>query len=74
MAYIRKTRTKNDVTSVQIAHTMYGKVIRIEHIGSAHNPEELTLLESLARQRLPQSKQQSLLPANLTLLKSNTLK
>ena len=64
MAYIRKVPTKSGATAVQIAHTAYGKVIRIEHIGSAHNLEELTLLESLARQQLPESRQQSLLPAN----------
>jgi len=64
MAYIRKVPTKSGATAVQIAHTAYGKVIRIEHIGSAHNLEELTLLESLARQKLPESSQQSLLPAN----------
>lgn len=60
MAYIRKVPTKSGATAVQIAYTAYGKVIRVDHIGSAHTPEELTLLESLARQQLPESKQQSL--------------
>lgn len=64
MAYIRKVTTKSGATAVQIAYTAYGKVIRIDHIGSAHNLEELTLLESLARQQLPESSQQSLLPTN----------
>jgi transposase len=62
MAYIRKVTTKSGATAVQIAHSAYGKVIRIEHIGSAHNTQELEMLEALATQRLPGAKQQSLLP------------
>lgn len=63
MAYIRKVTTNSGATAVQIAHSAYGKVIRIEHIGSAHNTHELAMLEALAVQRLPETKQQSLLPS-----------
>ena len=44
MAYIRKVKTRSGATAVQIAYTAYGKIIRIDHIGSAHNPSELELL------------------------------
>ena len=64
MAYIRKVKTKSGATAIQIAYTAHGKIIRIEHIGSAHDSKELNLLQALARQKLPKSKQQSLLPVN----------
>lgn len=52
MAFIRRVKTKSGATAVQIAHKAYGKIIRIEHIGSAHNDKDLELLMELARQRL----------------------
>ncbi len=52
MAYIRKVKTKSGATAVQLAYTAYGKIIRIEHIGSAHNPAELELLNVLAKNKL----------------------
>jgi transposase len=60
MAFIRKVKTKSGATAVQIAHKAYGKIIRIEHIGSAHNNADLQLLLSLATKHL-QAGQQSLL-------------
>ena len=60
MAYIRKVKTASGATAVQIAHSAYGKVIRIEHIGSAHNVADLQLLQSLAKIKLV-SQQTSLL-------------
>ena len=60
MAFIRKVKTASGATAVQVAHKAYGKIIRIEHIGSAHNQADLDLLLSLARQRL-QGSQISLL-------------
>lgn len=62
MAYIRKVQTKSGATAVQIAYTAYGKIIRIDHVGSAHAPDRLALLEDLARKRLPEARQQSLIP------------
>ncbi len=52
MAFIRKVKTKSGATAVQIAHKAYGKIIRIEHIGSAHNETELEILLTLAGRRL----------------------
>jgi transposase len=59
MAFIRKVRTASGATAVQIAHKSHGRITRIEHLGSAHTESELSLLLSLARQRL-QGSQQSL--------------
>jgi len=70
MAYIRKVKTKSGATAVQVAYTAYGKIIRIDHIGSAHNLAELELLNSLAKTKLSAG-QTSLLdpiPANTTIL------
>lgn len=52
MAYIRRVKTASGATAVQIAYKRYGHIRRIEHIGSAHNDEELRLLSTLAKQRL----------------------
>jgi len=70
MAYIRKVKTASGATAVQVAHSAYGKFIPIEHIGSAHNPAELQLLQSLAKIKIS-SQQTSLLdptPANPSIL------
>ena len=61
MAFIRRVKTSSGATAVQIAHKQYGRIKRIEHIGSAHNPEEETMLVSLARARL-HANQPSLFP------------
>lgn len=52
MAFIRKVKTASGATAVQIAHKAYGRIVRIEHIGSAHNEDDLKLLLTLARKRL----------------------
>lgn len=52
MAFIRRVKTSSGATAIQIAYKEYGKIKRIKHIGSAHNPEEETVLMDLARQRL----------------------
>jgi hypothetical protein len=52
MAFIRKVKTASGATAVQIAHKENGRIVRIEHIGSAHTKEELESLLSLARQHL----------------------
>jgi len=52
MAFIRKVKTASGATAVQIAHKEHGRIIRIEHIGSAHTKEELESLLLLARQHL----------------------
>src|SRR3989339_873908 len=52
MAYIRKVKTKSGATAVQIAHKVSGKLVKLEHLGSAHNPKELETLISLAKKRI----------------------
>lgn len=61
VTFIRRVKTSSGATAVQIAHKQYGRMKRIEHIGSAHNQEEETMLMSLARQRL-HANQPSLFP------------
>jgi transposase len=63
MAFIRKVKTKSGATAVQIIHKNYGRITHIDHIGSAHNQEELTILLALARKKL-QGDQLSLLPVS----------
>jgi hypothetical protein len=59
MAFIRKVKTASGATAVQIAHKSYGRIVSIEHLGSAHTDKELSILLSLAKERL-QAGQQSL--------------
>ncbi len=65
MAFIRKVKTASGATAVQIAHKSYGRIISIEHLGSAHTYKELSILLSLAKERL-QAGQQSLFPAQVS--------
>ena len=41
-------KTASGTTAVQIAHKEYGRIVRIEHIGSAHTEGELESLLALA--------------------------
>lgn len=68
MAFIRRVKTASGATAIQVAHKVYGKIVRIDHIGSAHNQTDLAVLLSLARQRL-QGQQVSLFdqPEQLTI-------
>jgi len=50
--FIRKVKTKNGATAVQIVHKSGRQVTAIKHIGSAHTQEKLTLLLEIARQYL----------------------
>jgi len=52
MAFIRKVKTASRATAVQIVYKEYGRIVRIEHIGSAHTEADLETLLALARQRL----------------------
>jgi transposase len=52
MAFIRKVKTSSGATAVQIAYKIGGHVVKIIHIGSAHNKEELDLLVAVARKQL----------------------
>lgn len=52
MAYIRKVKTASGATAVQIAYKVKGQIVKIEHIGSAHNDSELQVLIDVARKQL----------------------
>ena len=52
MAFIRKVKTASGATAVQIAYKVGGRIIKIIHIGSAHNKEELEILVGVAQKRL----------------------
>ena len=52
MAFIRSVKTASGATAVQIIHKFHGHIERMEHIGSAHNAADLSVLLSLAKERL----------------------
>ena len=52
MAYIRKVKTKSGATAVQIVTKAYGRIVHLEHIGSAHTQTQLDMLLALARKLL----------------------
>lgn len=52
MAFIRKVKTTSGATAVQIAQKEHGRIVRIDHIGSAHSKEDLDTLLALAKKRL----------------------
>jgi hypothetical protein len=52
MAFIRKVKTASGAIAIQVAYKVHGRIMRIDHIGSAHNEAELETLHALARQRL----------------------
>lgn len=68
MAFIRKVKTGSGATAVQIVRKSYGRIISIKHLGSAHTDKELSILLSLAKDRL-RAGQQTLFPAQKTALK-----
>jgi transposase len=67
MAYIRKVKTASGAIAVQIAYTEHGRIIRIEHIGSAHTEAELETLITIAKQRLRGSQQSLFKEYNLSM-------
>ena len=52
VAYIRTVKTASKATAVQIVHSNRRGSRDIEHIGSAHTPEDVEVLKAVARQRL----------------------
>lgn len=61
MAFIRKVKTSSGATAVQIVRKSSGRIVKVDHLGSAHTNEDLKVLMSLAKKRL-QGGQQSLFP------------
>ena len=52
MAYVRTVKTMSGATAVQIVYSSRRGSKDIEHLGSAHDEEELAALKAAARQRL----------------------
>ena len=52
MAYVRTVKTASGARAVQIVHGSRRGVRQIEHLGSAHDDQELEALKAAARQRL----------------------
>ena len=52
MAYVRTVRTASGARAVQIVYSSRRGARNIEHLGSAHDEEELEALKAAARQRL----------------------
>lgn len=50
--FIRTVRTKSGATAVQIVEKRGKQVLNIQHIGSAHTPEQLALLKTAAQDAL----------------------
>ena len=52
MAYVRTVKTASGATAVQIVHGTRRGARRMEHVGSAHDEQELEALKTAAAQRL----------------------
>ena len=52
MAFVRTVKTASGATAVQIVHGKRRGVRRLEHVGSAHDEQELQALKTAAAQRL----------------------
>ncbi len=52
MAYVREVKTSSGATAVQIVHSSHRGSRKIEHLGSAHTPEEVEALKAAAKQRI----------------------
>jgi hypothetical protein len=52
VAYIRTVKTASGAVAVQIVHSNRRGSRDIEHIGSAHTPDEVEVLRAAARHRL----------------------
>jgi hypothetical protein len=51
-SFVRRVKTASGATAVQIVHKR-GRVVQgIDHVGSAHDADQLALLEQVARERL----------------------
>lgn len=57
MAFIRKVKTASGATAVQIVLKSSGRIVKVQHLGSAHTKEELEVLVSLANKRLHEGQQ-----------------
>jgi hypothetical protein len=51
-SFVRRVKTASDATAVQIVHKRGRTVLGIDHIGSAHDADQLVLLLETANRRL----------------------
>jgi hypothetical protein len=58
VAFVRTVKTVSGATAVQIVHSNRRGARDIEHIGSAHNEQELAALKAAAAERLAAGQQQ----------------
>ena len=58
MAYVRTVKTASGATAVQIVYSNRRGARRMQHLGSAHDEQELEALLAAARQRLADSQQE----------------
>jgi hypothetical protein len=58
VAFVRTVKTASGATAVQIVHSNRRGARDIEHIGSAHNEQELAALKAAAAERLAAGQQQ----------------
>lgn len=59
MYYIRTTKTASDATAVQIVRYVNRKLVVVDHIGSARNPDELRTLKEIAENRIQKTTRQT---------------
>jgi hypothetical protein len=55
VAYVRTVQTASGATAVQVVYSKRRGARRMEHIGSAHDEQEVEALKAAARQRLTDS-------------------
>jgi hypothetical protein len=58
VAYVRTVQTASGATAVQVVYSKRRGARRMEHIGSAHDEQEVEALKAAARQRLAGGQQQ----------------
>jgi len=58
VAYVRTVRTSSGATAVQIVHSSRRGSRKIEHLGSAHTPEDVEALKAAAKQRIEEGQAQ----------------
>ena len=50
--YLRTVKTSSGAVAVQIVEKRHGVRRIVEHLGSAHTPEEVALLRAVGRQKI----------------------
>jgi hypothetical protein len=58
VAYVRTVPTASGATAVQIVWSTRGGSRKIEHLGSAHTPEEVEALQAVGKQRIEEGQAQ----------------